>query len=1208
MNLDDRERFVKDKRLCLRCLGGGHVVKDCKRDFVCRIDDCGGKHSWLLHKGKTKQPETQPKTFESTLRSENVGCGSIGCSSIARVALPILPVIVRAEIGCPGVRTYAFLDVGSTGTFCTHSLVDKLGVRGRDEVLLLTTLEAADSQMEVKAVSMVVSDVNDSRNLQLQVVFATEKLNVNNSMPRIDDVRKWTHLRDIDWPEEEFAMEGKVELLIGQKYPEALIPLKTIRGPPGTPYATNTCLGWTLNGPVGANQQACSASYFVNTESKLEEQVSRFWKIDGNDDNQHAHSRSDEQVIRRWQETTTFDSGHYCIEIPFKAGEDQLPNNRKVAEHRLRQLTVKLQKQGFERYAAEIRTLRNKGYAEKMEMSNSKLEWYLPHHAVYHPCKPDKVRVVFDCAAVYQEVSLNQKVLQGPDLLNRLLGVLLRFRFGTIAIMGDIECMFYQLHVPAEQRDVLRFMWWRDDDPRKGVEVLRLTVHPFGGIWSPNAANYALRKTADDNEGEEYSEACELVRRAFYVDDCLKAVDSVEHGVKLIKQLTALLAKGGFHITKWLSNAPAVTSCVPECDRVKTNFVDVYAKALGVDWNVEEDKFVFAKELPDKPMTRRGILGVLCAVYDPLGVLSPLVVTAKLILQELARRSADWIEQLTDEDSHNWRKWRSSMSEAKCLQFDRCARPHVFINSRIQLHHFCDASQRAYGTVSYLRMINECGAVHCVFVLSRSRVAPLKTLSIPRLELMAAVLAVEVDRVLRRELDVNIEQSYYWTDSMIVLKCIMNENKRFQTFVANRLSKIHEWTTVEQWHHIRSELNPVDAVSRGASIEDMQSKYRWLLGPQFLWTRNDDWNNVSEMLIDVPDDELETKQKMIVLQSEVSVSPLDTLIRHYSSWHRLKKAVVWVLRIRNILLCRSRKDLANVGKYIGLNITVRELTYAERCVIKYVQGRVFAEEVKQVTREGQVSVASKLRKLCPILADGLLCVGGRLRRSNLDESAKHQIILPRSHHVVELIVNRCHVEAGHSGAEHVLSLIRMKYWIVHGRQAVKKWSHKCVQFLRQRAKACEQVMADLPRDRVDGNLPPFSHVGVDYFGPISVTKARTTVKRYGCVFTCLNIRAVHIEIACSLNTDSFIMALQRFISRRGRPVSIRSDNGTNFVGAQAELKAALKTWNKAQIDEYLKQRDIQWKFNAPTASHAGGVWERQIRTIRKLMYNITRQR
>jgi hypothetical protein len=178
-------------------------------------------------------------------------------------------------------------------------------------------------------------------------------------------------------------MESKVELLIGQNYPEALIPLKTIRGPPGTPYATNTCLDWTLNGPVGANQQACSAPYFVNTESKLEEQVSRFWKIDGNDDNQHVHSRSDKQVIRRWQETTTFDSGHYCIEIPFKAGEDQLLNKRKVAEHRLRQLTVKLQKQGFERYVAEIRTLRNTGYAEKVEMSNSKLEWYLPHHAVY---------------------------------------------------------------------------------------------------------------------------------------------------------------------------------------------------------------------------------------------------------------------------------------------------------------------------------------------------------------------------------------------------------------------------------------------------------------------------------------------------------------------------------------------------------------------------------------------------------------------------------------------------------------------------------------------------------------------------------------------------------------------------------------------------------------------------------------------------------
>ena len=281
--------------------------------------------------------------------------------------------------------------------------------------------------------------------------------------------------------------------------------------------------------------------------------------------------------------------------------------------------------------------------------------------------------------------------------------------------------------------------------------------------------------------------------------------------------------------------------------------------------------------------------------------------------------------------------------------------------------------------------------------------------------------------------------------------------------------------------------------------------------------------------------------------------------------------------------------------------------FAERYIVEYVQRSVFAEEIKQVSREGQVSTSSNLRKLCPILIDGLLCVGGRLRRSNLDDSAKHQVILPRSHHVVELIVNRYHIEAGHSGTEYVLSLIRLKYWIVPGRQAIKKCSTKCLQCLRQRAKACEQIMADFPRDRVDGNLPPFSHVVVDYFESISVTKARTTVKRYGCVFTCLKVRTVHIEIVCSLNTDSFIMALQRFISRRGRPVLLRFDNGTNFVWGHAELKAALKSWNKAQIDEYLKQKDIQWKFNAPTASHVGGVWERQIRTIRKLMYSIIRE-
>ena len=171
-------------------------------------------------------------------------------------------------------------------------------------------------------------------------------------MPRISGVKQWAQLRDIEWPEEE--VEGKVELLIEQNHPEALIPLQTITGPPGAPYATRTCLGWTITGPIGVYLQVHSVSYYTNAESKLEEQVSKFWKIDGNDDSQQGLSCTDKQVIRRWQETTSFDGGHYTIQIPFKTDGSQFQNNKKAAEHRLKQLTVKLQKQGFDRYAAEI--------------------------------------------------------------------------------------------------------------------------------------------------------------------------------------------------------------------------------------------------------------------------------------------------------------------------------------------------------------------------------------------------------------------------------------------------------------------------------------------------------------------------------------------------------------------------------------------------------------------------------------------------------------------------------------------------------------------------------------------------------------------------------------------------------------------------------------------------------------------------------------
>ena len=295
---------------------------------------------------------------------------------------------------------------------------------------------------------------------------------------------------------------------------------------------------------------------------------------------------------------------------------------------------------------------------------------------------------------------------------------------------------------------------------------------------------------------------------------------------------------------------------------------------------------------------------------------------------------------------------------------------------------------------------------------------------------------------------------------------------------------------------------------------------------------------------------------------------------------------------------------------------------AEIEVLKYVQRQCFREELVCLQgKESEVEVkksvrarstrsvkkSSSIAKLDPELRDGLLCVGGRLRHAPIEQEQRHPVILPKKHHVVDLIVRHYHLLSGHSGQEYVLSLIRKSFWIIKGRVAVRRVVNRCFSCRRRQAPFGAQKMADLPADRVTPNKPPFSFVGVDCFGPFWVKRARSQVKRYGVLFTCLATRAIHLEVAQSMDTDSFVNSMRRFIARRGIPEVMRSDNGSNFVGGSKELREAISDWNESQIHEFLLQRNIKWLFNPPSGSHFGGVWERCIRTVRKILVALMKE-
>ena len=486
------------------------------------------------------------------------------------------------------------------------------------------------------------------------------------------------------------------------------------------------------------------------------------------------------------------------------------------------------------------------------------------------------------------------------------------------------------------------------------------------------------------------------------------------------------------------------------------------------------------------------------------------------------------------------------------------------------------------------------------------------------MELTAATVAVRADKMLRNELEIQIDSSEFWTDSMSVLRYIRNQTSRFHTFVANRLTVIHDGSNVENWHYVNTKLNPADLASRGLPVDKNKWTKLWIMAPDFLWSVQNHWPEYPMLSVELNEDDPEVKRvkvNSVVVESkdvEIEMDVINKLINKHSSWFKLKKSVAWILKVRKELLRRVRyknnsQEEKSRSRTLDFNkISVDELEEAERAILMFVQRNIFPEEIKML-KNGNIKRNSTIRKLDPILENGVLRVGGRLHKSCMPAESKHPAILPKGHHLSTLILRKTHEDLKHAGRNHMLSTLRQQYWIVNAPSAIRKLLSKCVTCRRYKAPVGEQKMANLPEDRVTPDEPPFTRVGVDYFGPFMVQVKRSRVKRYGAIFTCLASRAIHIEVAHSLDTDSYINALRRFIARRGQVTKMLSDNGTNFIGAERELRQAIGQWNLDQINQAMLQRNIDWKFNPPAGSHFGGVWERLIKSIRSAVNSTVRE-
>ncbi|XP_052449737.1 uncharacterized protein LOC128011416 [Carassius gibelio] len=1194
--------WIKVNKRCWRC-GRAHQAAQCDLKKLCNV--CQGKHLRVLHDVNTRPNAEQPKA-ESCLVSTSTEVLYLDRpSSHTRVLLKVVRVLLRNRDRI--LDTYAILDDGSERTMLLPEAVEKLGLHKKPEDLALRTIRQEVQTLKGAAVSFRISSTtNPKRTFRIVEAFTSQRLGLaDHTYPVTNLKKRYKHLADL--PIEPFQ-HVKPLVLIGADYPHLLTPVEPVRlGPPGGPAAIHTRLGWTLQGPAhliqwAPNIQQCLLTGVSSPATELMQNVEKLWKMDilpYQSSKLAVRSKQDKEALEhleaRTERVQVAGILRYATPLLRKQGILPLRSPKEAVLPSLRSLERRLARDPLqaEEYCAAIRKLVEAGAVRRIdpgEASTTNESWYIPHHLVNHN---GKSRLVFNCSFQFQGRSLNDTLLPGPTLGASLLGVLLRFREHAVAVSGDIRGMFHQVRLLPEDQPLLRFIW-RDMKRDNPPEVFQWQVLPFGTACSPCCATFALQRHARDHggSGEEIQHS---VERCFYVDNCLQSVHTANEAKELVDRLREVLASGGFELRQWACNIPDVLRHLPAEARsdsteqwLSHDEPDQLEPALGLSWNWRLDVLGYkSRPLDYEALTMRNVYKVLARQYDPLGFIAPYTTRAKLIVQSMWDKPRDWDDPCIPQDLQKaWKEWESELHLLPSILVPRPYAPGLteeMVVSR-QIHVFSDASERVYGSVSYLRTEDVQGRVYLAFLAARSRVAPRRQLSIPRLELCGALTAAQLSKTIQRELTVKTDKTVIWSDSTTVLSWLQSESCRFKVFVGTRVAEIQELTAESTWRYVDSSQNPADDVTRGKTLAELAVPNRWSQGPSFLQKGPAEWPSSPKEI---------TEQDITEYKKVASCGVISRADRKesYLSWKDMVEGTA-----------QEVHGTVNQGE----PLTAEDYCQAEKKIFQKIQSECFPVELRHLKAGKDVLRSSRLLTLSPELDpdEGIIRVGGRLRRTEgLDPAFKHPIVLDPSHPATKLLIQDCDARLCHPGPERVFAEMRRTFWILRGREAIRRVQTQCQECRRWKSKPSVPKMADLPVARLRLYKPAFYSTGVDCFGPLQVKIGRRSEKRWGIIYKCLTTRAVHLDLLHAMDSDSFLMSLRRFIARRGSPAELYSDQGTNFKGGEKELSDWFNRMS-SDLKQLLAKQKIYFRFNPPAAPHFGGTWEREIKSVKTALYTV----
>ncbi|XP_075158026.1 uncharacterized protein LOC142231296 [Haematobia irritans] len=1194
MQLNQKWDLVKTNNLCRTCLVPHR--RKCYLNKECGVQGCKAKHHPLLHKSGPRQiHQTSDIQHVEQINSHYNNCTDG----------PLFRIIpVKLHSNGKTLNTFAFLDEGSSVTLMDRYIYDMMDMTGvRDPLCLQWTGNTTRCEQNSMVCSMKISGVHNNVTYDLSDVHTVDDLELPMQTINFEQLsKKYKYLVGLPIKSYEAA---KPMILIGSNNWKLAIPLKIREGDWDQPIAAKTRLGWSIQGGKSSSKAIQNLNIHTCECEKLYEELHALVKAQYNIDStpeKNIMSKNDQIAISVLSQKCKYTARRYEAGLIWQNDAISLPPSYDNALKRHKCLARKMTKD-TDLYTAmqdQIKNLIQKGYAKKLtddeiKLNNGKI-WYLPIFIARNPNKPKKLRLVWDAASKSNGYALNDFLLAGPDLLQPLTKILLQFRMGIVAICGDIAEMFHRININTDDAQAQRFLWADENDDIEKPSVYMMNALTFGVKCAPFIAHFVRDHNADKFSAR-YPRAVDCIKNNHYVDDMIDCGESEEEVANLAKQVSEIHASGGFQIRNWISNSPKVVEIL-NGNGSPPNAKKVWGdteKVLGMYWDSTNDVFKYIcsfarlrRNVFEKTAvpTKRECLQVLMSVFDPLGLVSCHTIGLKLLLQEIWRSGIGWDESIPDELREKWTKWVFTIPTIESVEIPRCYSIHINKTSDIQLHIFVDAGEFAYGAVCYL-LVRYNDEISVSLVAAKSKVAPVKPVSIPRLELQAALVGVRLAKTIKEIDRIRIRSEVYWSDSKTVLNWLKMDPRRFQQFVMYRVGEILEYTDVPQWRWIPSKNNPADLVTKPTNSKNSDM---WFLGPTFLRRPENEWPSCSDL---GKPEMTEVRARFLNIHTRKSIEvPMN--LQYFSSWKRLYRAVARFLWYMRKLKC------AYVKKSTHSDITTEIISQAQSFLIRQAQFSEFFDEIHCLKSGKNIERSSKLIPFNVYLAENdVLKTRGRTEYLSNHEDA---IVLPTNHHITFLIVRSIHEKYHHMMHEAIINQVKCYYYIPKLRTLYKKVRNSCQVCKNSSANPCCPQMAPLPVARLGSFERPFTYVGIDYFGPLHVTVVRRSEKRWGVLFTCLSLRAVHIEIAHSLDTSSCVMCISNFIARRGMPREIYTDNGTNFRACERVLATDVRNIDTSQ---YMAKFDkVIWKFNPQAAPHMGGAWERMVRSVKNALYTI----